>query len=141
MTLNKMKKKLQFDSKTSNLVKIRDFVSNLAGKAGFDEDNINKIELAVDEACSNVVKHAYPSGSDYKIDIDIQYDDKKFIVKVKDRGKGFNPQNLGTPDIKTYLEKREVGGLGVHMMKELMDQVEFNIHPNKKNQVTLIKFK
>jgi len=129
---------IRLESKTSNLKLIRDFVSKVANEVGFSEEDVNQIELAVDEASANVVKHAYPKKG-RNIEIVVQYDPASFEVLVRDHGKGFNPKKVVPPNMKEYLEMYQVGGLGIHLMKSLMDRVEFDINPGKCNQVTLVK--
>jgi len=131
---------LRLASKSVNLKLIREFVARVASEAGFSEDDINKIELAVDEASTNIVKHAYPEEI-HNIEVEVDYDPKSFKVNVRDRGKGFDPSLVPKPDMEEYLEHYKVGGLGIHIMNSLMDQVEYSINPGKSNQVTLIKFR
>ena len=143
MAKEKRKFFLKLENKSANLRLIREFVGKIAVEAGFSEDDVNHIELAVDEACSNVVKHAYHPGkekSGHNIEIEVYFDSKEFNVKVLDRGQGFDPSRLPQTDMKSYLEKFKVGGLGIHLMKSLMDQVEYSINPGKKNQVILTKY-
>ena len=144
MTKEKRKFFLKLENESANLRLIREFVSGVANVAGFDEEEISQIELAVDEACSNVVKHAYLGDKEKKghgIEIEIYFDEKEFNVKVLDRGQGFDPSKLSQTNMKTYLEKFQVGGLGIRLMKSLMDQVEYSIKPGRKNQVTLTKYR
>ncbi|MFC1477807.1 ATP-binding protein [candidate division KSB1 bacterium] len=140
MARKKEKYLLRLASKSANLHMIREFVSRVAAEAGFHEDEINQIELAVDEASSNVVQHAYPEKN-RNIEIEVRFDPTFFEVKVRDSGKGFIPERLPRPNMKEYLEQFQVGGLGIHLMNSLMDQVEFDINPGRRNQVTLIKFR
>ena len=131
---------LEIPSQTDNLEVIREFISNLARKAGFTNDDVDKIELAVDEACSNVIKHAYPDGDKKPIDLTVEINDNSFTVYVVDRGKGFDLSKIQSPDMKEYLAKMRVGGLGIHLIKSLMDEVDFSIEPGVKNQVKLVKY-
>ena len=131
---------LKIPSQTDNLEIIRDFVAKIARKVGFNEDDINKIELAVDEACTNVIKHAYDNNSKNPIDITIQIDYQKLTILVTDKGKGFDPSQLKTPDLQEYLAEMRVGGLGIYLMKNLMDEVEINSKPGKGNQVRMVKY-
>ena len=101
---------------------------------------MDKIELAVDEACSNVVKHAYTDNLKHFIEVEIVHNEYAFTVVVSDRGRGFDPSKLPQTDMKLYLEKYQVGGLGIHLMKSLMDYVEYSINPGKKNQVIMKKY-
>ena len=131
---------LKIPSQTDNLELIREFVSRVAAKVGFDTEEVNRIELAVDEACTNVIKHAYEKDEKQSIDIAIQIDYKKFTVIVTDRGKGFDINKIKMPDMKEYLAEMRVGGLGIFLMNSLMDEVDFNAKPGVKNQVKMVKY-
>lgn len=140
MPRKQKKYRLKFPGQSDNLEIIRDTVSRIAEKAGFDENNINMIELAVDEACANVVKHAFQGGGNKPIDIEIIVDSKKFTIVVSDRGKGFDVDKLKRPDMKEYLSKKRVGGLGIHIIYTLMDEVKFDSVPGKGTHVRMSKF-
>ncbi|MBD3290992.1 ATP-binding protein [candidate division KSB1 bacterium] len=131
---------LKVPSQTDNLELIREFVSRVAAKMGFDSDEVNKIELAIDEACTNVIKHAYEKNSKKPIDIAIKLDYDKLTIFVTDQGKGFNVDDIKTPDMKEYLAEMRVGGLGIFLMKNLMDEVKFEIKPGVRNQVKMVKY-
>jgi len=134
------KYKLKVSSDSSNLELIRKFVFDVATKSGFSIEDANKIELAVDEACSNVVKHAYRGEEKETIEIDVNVQEDRIIVKVKDKGKGFNPQSIQPPDMVEYLKQYKMGGLGIHIIKSLMDEIDFKIKPGIKNEVIMVKF-
>ncbi len=134
------KYQLKIPSQSDNLVIIRDVVSKVAYKAGFNKDDVSKIELAVDEACANVIKHAYTKNSNNSIEVIIQTDKQKFVVTVSDKGKGFNPKDIKFPDMKDYLTEMRVGGLGIYLIETLMDKVDFNIKPGVRNQVKMVKY-
>ena len=136
----KKKYQLRIPSHAGNLEIVREFVSRIARKVGFNEDDVNKIELAVDEACTNVIKHAYSSDSKKPIEIALKVDLEKLTVEITDRGKGFNPKKLQRPDMKEYIAQMRVGGLGVYLMKTLMDEVVYNIQPGKRNQLRMVKY-
>ncbi len=131
---------LTVQSRTEKLMTIREFVSKAARKFGFDEDETNKIALAVDEACTNIIKHAYNYAPDKPIDVKITMRDGKFEVTIEDEGKSFNPHVISIPNMKEYLSHYTKGGLGMFLMKSLMDKVEYLITPGAKNRVRLVKF-
>ena len=132
---------LRIPSETDNLELIREFVTKVAEKVGFPLDEVGKIELACDEACTNVIKHAYASNNGKQsLDILIKIDFDKFTLVVTDRGKGFNPKQIKMPDMDEYLAELKVGGLGIYLMKTLMDKVDYDMQPGKKNQVTMVKY-
>ncbi|MBN2105737.1 ATP-binding protein [bacterium] len=132
--------KLHIPSQTDNLELIRNFVSGVAKKVGFGNEDINKIELALDEACTNVIEHAYRDLDKGDIDIAIKVDYQKFVILVTDKGKSFPFKELEIPDMKQYLAELRVGGLGVYLMKSLMDEVEYHSEPGVKNEVRMVKY-
>ncbi len=138
-----MAKRIQvrLPSHTDYLDLIRDFVSRLARESGFDEENIYKISLAVDEACTNVIRHAYgPKGHNF-VEVEVEADDIRFTVIVADSGKGFDASLIREPDIKVNMARHKFGGFGLYLMKTLMDEVTFSMNPGVRNEVRLTKYK
>lgn len=131
---------LKFPSQTDNLEIIREVIAKVASKEGLKNDDVNKIELAVDEACANVIKHAYNQKSNNFIEVLIKIDFDKFVVVVTDRGKGFKPKAVKERNMEEYLKTFSKGGLGIFLMQTLMDKVDFQIKPGVKNQVKLVKY-
>ena len=131
---------LKIKSQTEKLHLVREFVSDAARNFGFDEDSAGNIALAVDEACTNVIKHSYEFASNNDIEIGILTTNGKFEVIITDQGKGFNPEAIQAPDMREYLNAYKKGGLGMYLMKSLMDKVEYTIAQGKKNEVRLTKF-
>lgn len=131
---------LKIPSQTDDLEVIRNFVANIAKKVGFDGDDVNKIELAVDEACTNVIEHAYQRDENQNIDVAIKIDYQKFMVVVTDRGKSFKMEEIELPDMKNYLAEIRVGGLGIYLMKKLMDEVDYHSEPGIRNEVRMVKY-
>ena len=132
---------LRIPSQTDNLELIREFVSKVADKVGFSGDDIGKIELACDEACTNIIKHAYAQKNGKQtLDVLIKVDYDKLILVVTDHGKGFDPNKIKIPKMDEYLAELKVGGLGIYLMKTLMDEVDYNIQPGVQNQVRMVKY-
>lgn len=130
---------LRVKSRTENLSEIRDFVSGNARAAGILEATVENIILAVDEACTNIIKHAYKLSPEGEIIIKINYDNEKFTVTIIDYGKSFEPDRVPLPDLQKYYREHRVGGLGMYLMKSLMDKVEYVTVPGEYNQVLLSK--
>ena len=132
-------KELKVKSKTENLSKIRDFVSENALNAGIPMATVEDIMLAVDEACTNIIKHAYKLSPDGEILLNIAYDENKFTIIIIDYGRSFEPETVPLPDLQKYYREHKVGGLGIYLMKSLMDDVKYTSIPGKYNQVLLSK--
>ena len=140
MSKNDKKNKfnLKISSKTENLEIIRGFIENIAGKGGFEEEAIGEITLAVDEACSNVIRHAYRHNSRRKIEIAVEINSNQLIISISDKGRGFDPGRLETSDKR--IKKYARGGLGIALIKKVMDEVNFDIHPGVRNQIIMTKY-
>lgn len=137
---NKLKnKRLIVQSRTENLSSIRDFIASSAREAGITEDVVENIILAVDEACSNIIKHAYKLNPEGEIIIELDLKDDKFKVTIQDHGVSFEPDSVPEPDLQKYYRQRRVGGLGMYLMKSLMDDVQYISVPGKYNRVLLTK--
>lgn len=132
-------KELKVKSSTDHLELIRRFTRSCALDYGFNEEIIDKIILAVDEACTNVIKHAYKFSPEGDIVINIKALNNKFTISITDYGKDFDPSLVPDPDIKKYYQQHKIGGLGIYLMKKLMDEVNYN-STSKKNQVVLVKY-
>lgn len=116
---------LTIASQTERLNEVREFVSGLARAHGFTEDDVNKITIAVDEACTNIIKHGYNFSPDHRIDVEVLRTGTDFQIVIADKGKHFDPNAIQTPDMKDYFQHFRRGGLGVYLMKRVMDTVEF----------------
>jgi len=133
-------KHLHILSETEKLDLVRHFIHEAARRFGFDEESSSKIMLAVDEACTNVIKHSYRNAPTKGIDIDIVTNEKRFEIVITHEGTPFDPDSIKTPDMKKYLSQFRRGGLGIHLMRSLMDKVEYRTSKDRRSEVHLVKF-
>ena len=131
--------RIKIKSQTDKLHNVREFISDAARKAGFDDEATSKIALAVDEACTNIIKHAYKFAPDKDIEIGIKKSNGRFEIVITHRGKLFDPDTIKSPDMKEYLTHYRHGGLGMHLMRLLMDAVEYKVIAAGKCEVHLMK--
>jgi len=131
---------IRFPSSTDNLTVVRSFVTDLARKAACTPNCCDQIALAVDEACTNVIKHAHHQDAHKMIDLSIHFNYKEFKIVIIDKGAGFNPDAMPVPNLNKYVHAAKKGGLGLHLMKSLMDEIHYVQNPGKKNQLTMIKY-
>lgn len=131
--------KLQVPSSTANLALIREFVSSIGAQAGFDAKDIAKLELAVDEACANVIEHAYSHDNTQEVIIRATFDDETLQIDVEDTGRGFDPSKIQPAELEQLVAERKSGGLGMRLMKTLMDEVRYEIQPGQKNELHMMK--
>lgn len=130
---------LHVPSSTENLALIRDFVGNIGKQAGLAETELSMVELAVDEACANVIEHAYASDTTKEVIVRAKLDAESVTIEVVDTGKGFDPGVVEQKDLKRLVAERRSGGLGMRMMKLVMDEVEYNIKPGERNELRMVK--
>ncbi len=140
MSAQEKKLTLTVQSQTEKLYLVRDFISGAAREFGFDNESVDKITLAVDEACTNVIKHSYKLATDQEIEITIDTRNGAFEVVISDRGISFDPDAIHNPDMKEYLRQYKKGGLGMYLMRSLMDKIEYKSYAGKKNEMRLIKY-
>jgi len=128
---------IQLPAKIENMELLVQFISDIARKLGFSGKRIKEIELATEEALVNIINYAYP---DYSGDIKVtctQDPSKDFVIKIEDTGIAFDISSLKDPDISAGISDREVGGLGVFLIRKLMDKVKYH-RKNKKNILELV---
>lgn len=125
-----------FDS----LPHIASFVLAIAQEAGFDGFDLYQIETGVDEACSNIIEHAYCGDCSGLIEIDCTASDDKLVITIRDHGMPFDPKSIRKPNLTSKLKDRCEHGLGIYMMQQWMDEVEYQFFPGT-NILTLVKYK
>jgi serine/threonine-protein kinase RsbW len=131
---------LTIPSSTRYLEDVRHFVEVHALEANFTEETVAQLKIAVDEACTNVIEHAYKGESEHPIDIAVIVMPDRFTVRIRDEGEGFNPNTYQHPDLKEYVRTRKQGGLGVFIMRRVMDHVEFRKRGHI-NECCLVKYR
>ena len=130
---------LHVPSSTENLSMIRDFVGNIGERAGMTPGETAKLELAVDEACANVMEHAYGKDSTREVTVKAVLDADSVQIEIVDTGRGFDPASLEQVDVEQLIRNRRSGGLGLHLIRKLMDEVQYQIVPGEKNELRMIK--
>jgi serine/threonine-protein kinase RsbW len=128
-------------SRTDELHRVRQIVENEAMAFGFDQETAFRLALAVDEACTNIIKHAYEGNPARSFDLEIVTADNTFRIVLTDEGKGFSPSKLPSLDMKRYFERMCRGGLGVHIIKLVMDDVDYAVAQNKYNRLSMTKYR
>lgn len=130
---------LHVPSSTENLALIRDFISNIGCQAGFDEKEVARIALAVDEACANVIEHAYGSDDTREVKIRVVIEDERITFEIQDTGRGFDPSQIEARDVEELIRQRKSGGLGLRLIRTIMDDVQYQIVPGHKNELKMVK--
>lgn len=132
---------VQFIAKFEYLDEIRDFVGKIAREGGFSDKDIYNIQLATDEAASNIIEHAYEGVSNGVLDLSCGMAGDGITIILTDYGESFDPSVVPMPNLKADLSERKIGGLGIFLMRKLMDEVHYEPRKNKSNILTMRKRK
>ena len=115
-----------------------EFVEKTAEQANLDPSVTMTLTLAIEEAVANIMKYAYPKGEVGPIEINATINDGSLSFTIKDSGTPFDPTQVKKADITLSAEEREIGGLGIHLIRNIMDTVEYH-HTSNQNILTLTK--
>jgi serine/threonine-protein kinase RsbW len=133
---------VQFPAKFDYLDEIRDFVGEIARKGGFGSKEVYNIQLATDEAASNIIEHAYEGVNNGVLELSCGMQGSTIVIVLVDHGEPFDPSEIPMPDLKADLSERKIGGLGIFLMRKLMDEVRYDSQPGKNsNTLTMVKHK
>jgi serine/threonine-protein kinase RsbW len=130
---------LRVPSSTENLAMIRDFVGKIGERAGLTPAELVRLELAVDEACANVIEHAYGSDDRREVTVKVKVDSEEIEIEIVDTGRGFDPASIEQVNLDQLVTNRKSGGLGMRLIRSVMDEVQYQIVPGQKNELRMVK--
>lgn len=128
---------LHFAAEAGALSAVNDFMTGCCRAFGVDTDASFAVGLAVDEATTNIIEHAY-NGKPGSIDLRCWVEQSDLYIELRDRGKSFRPALVPPPTTSGPLRARRVGGLGLHFMRLMMDEIEFS-RDESGNRLLMIK--
>jgi anti-sigma regulatory factor (Ser/Thr protein kinase) len=134
-------KTVQFAAKFEYLDEIREFVGGIARTGGFSDKDVYNIQLATDEAASNIIEHAYENIRNGVLELSCGVKGDLITVVLIDHGESFDPSEIPLPDLKADLSDRKIGGLGIFLMRKLMDDVSYEVKAGQGNILTMTKRK
>ena len=129
---------MSVQASTEHLSEVRDFVAKHARNFGFKKQDVADIRLAVDEAYTNIIKHSYKNDDQKSVDIELGYHGDEFWISLLDTGEAFDPSNYSKPDVRQKIKEKKRGGVGVFLIKKLMDQVEY-LNDGTTNEIRMSK--
>ena len=127
------------EARAENLGRIRDFLEEACRETGVGRSDTHGLKLAVDEACTNVVEHGYAGMPPGPLAVSFQEGDREIAVTIQDRGRPFDPARAPAADVVSDWDKRPIGGLGWHLIRQLVDEIRYDSNPETGNRLTLVK--
>lgn len=133
-----MKKKLVLKNEIFEINKLAVFIKELGEELDLASDWVFNLNLVLEEAVSNVILYGYPKEKQQEIVLTANKSDKNLIFVLSDTGKEFDPTQAPDADVTLSAEERQIGGLGIFLFRQIMDEVKYQ-RIDGKNTLTLIK--
>ena len=133
-----MTKQLILHNDVQQIELLAEYIDSIAEAAGIDPSLAMSLNLALEEAVTNVIMYAYPEGTDGTVDIITEVNDGQLTFIIKDSGKAFDPTQKEDADVTLSAEERSIGGLGIFLVRQIMDSVDYQRIDNQ-NILTLKK--
>ena len=122
---------IRIKNRISEIAQVSQLLSDFASRHQLPQNAINNIDLALDEILNNVINYSYDDQNVHEIQVQIMLQNDQIIITVKDDGHKFNPLDIPSADTKSPLQERPIGGLGIHLFKNVMDEVEYSYEKNQ----------
>jgi serine/threonine-protein kinase RsbW len=121
-----------------SLSSIRRFVQEAGMARDAGPAALRQMLLAVDEASTNIIVHGY-RGQDGTIEVEVAREGENLIIRLRDTAEPFDPTTVPPPDLTAPLQERPIGGLGIQLVRQVMDGVSHRITPEGGNELTLVR--
>jgi anti-sigma regulatory factor (Ser/Thr protein kinase) len=130
-------KKQVFPAEVRRIPEMVSFVSKQALAAGIARNRIFNLELAVEEVFANICCYAYADGGAGQISISLNRDGQRLQMVIEDEGREFDPLQVPAPDLTVGLQQRKIGGLGIFLLRRMVDKIDYERKANS-NQLRLV---
>ena len=131
--------RIERDARPEQLPALLEFIERVCAGAHLPEDVAFAVRLAAEEACTNVIRHGYRGVAPGPVAVGIAHAGSRVVVTIEDRGPAFDPADAPAPPIDAPAEDRPLGGLGWHLIRQVMDEVHHAHDARTGNRLTLVK--
>lgn len=140
----KLTDRLEVSAHTRNLALVREFLHGAIKRSALPATDINKVVLAVDEAVANTIQHGYEGREPGNVEIVIQADADRFAIKIRDTGISYDTakgsEQKAELDLQKHIASGNKRGLGLFIMRKVMDEVSYSSREGQQNELTLVKY-
>jgi len=130
---------LRIGADMQHLELVRTAVADAIRVGGFEEAFTNRILIAVDEAVTNIIEHGYDGCDKGQIDIICEVEPDTFTISIIDQGEAFDPRTMTDIDIQRHVAQGKAGGLGIFLIRKIMDVVDYHHETGRHNRLTMVK--
>lgn len=134
-----MNHQIRIYCQTTALAELRVFLQKTLGDLHLSEKDQHQLTLAVEEVCANLIIHSHKCNEKDQIDLEVKQSPGKLIFEIRDQGEAFNLLDYEIPDLKKVIGEKRKGGLGIILVKKIMDEIEFESYKGT-NTCRLIKW-
>jgi anti-sigma regulatory factor (Ser/Thr protein kinase) len=132
-------RRIERDACPEQLPALLEFIERACARADLPQDVASAVRLAAEEACLNVIRHGYRGVPAGPVAVGIAHDASRVVVTIEDRGAPFDPADVPPPPLDAPAEDRPLGGLGWHLIRQVMDEVHHAHDARTGNRLTLVK--
>jgi len=130
--------RLKIRNDLEEMAGLRQAVADFAAQNSLSEDIVFTLDLCLEELVTNVIFYGYEDQNEHSIEVSLNLEDAVLILQIIDDGKKFDPTDLPEPDLDIPLEERKIGGLGIHLVRNYVDSMEYK-RENAQNVLTIKK--
>ena len=130
--------RLTLTNREEEIARVKEEFETFASEHGVSSADRQRFALVFDELLSNIIFYAFDDSEEHEISVVVEVAGKRLVVAISDDGKPFNPFAHETPDTSASVEDREIGGLGIHIVKNVMDEATYDRRAER-NLVTVAK--
>ena len=123
---------LIIDNDLSDLDQLTKVANKFLAEAKVSDRAVYAVNLVIEETVTNIIKYGYDDTDNHKIAVNLQPDSEHMVVSIEDDGHEFDPLQAPEPDTQSPLEQRRIGGLGIHLVRNVVDKIEYR-RENDKN--------
>ena len=132
-----MSKNILINNNLSEIERLSKAVAELGKKHNLSSEVIYDVRLALEEVVSNIIKYGFEDNYEHQISIEMNLQGETVTIKIKDDGKPFNPLEVKNANLEKPFDEREIGGMGIYIVRQLMDELRYN--REKDNNVLLLR--
>lgn len=137
---NKTVNRIEIPYNEDDVYKACNFVLAHASNMGFPESETSRIKIAVYEACLNAIQHSRKMSPGDKVSIEVETRDNKLQINIYDKGIGFDPEKTHDYDVTEAASHRKTGGMGLHIIRRAMDEVNYEVDRLNGNKLIMTKY-
>lgn len=134
-----VQEQLVISNDTRYLIVVRDFVARMVRQSRLPAGEENKIILAVDEAVTNIIEHGYDHDEEGQIEIFVEIHADRVVFRILDQGRSFDPGVQGNIVMEEHIRSGKKKGLGIFLMRRIMDEVKYVFREGRRNELQLVK--